>query len=237
MDTSYIVNPSSKQVMPTRNSDSIVHVVIADKGRNIHNAYVFHGAKLSSRSRLFHDILAQRQAIRICGIYQTNIELVIDHPDTFNLWATVISTETIDIDEQLTTHDDNLERFCRVFPLEKDVMVLYKYTKSDAMRHLLIDMWAYSPQYYIGRMNRKDGYQNFDVTFHRDLSARFAKMKADGEECLGWTRDHIDSQHYRELPEPEEPVESIEVDHHDNANPNTVAHSGASAEVEKVCPR
>jgi hypothetical protein len=46
-------------------------------------------------------------------------------------------------------HDGTPAGFCNVFPLEEDVMFMYRNTQSDAMRRLLIDMWAYSPQYVI----------------------------------------------------------------------------------------
>jgi hypothetical protein len=47
------------------------------------------------------------------------------------------------------THEGNPQGFCEVFPLEEDVMFMYRMTESHAMHRLLIDMWAYSPEYAI----------------------------------------------------------------------------------------
>ena len=56
---------------------------------------------LCSRNRLFHDILAQRQEVRISGITQTTIELENNDTDSFSFWAIAIGTETTDIGERL----------------------------------------------------------------------------------------------------------------------------------------
>jgi hypothetical protein len=59
-------------------------------------------------------------------------------------------------------------------------------------------------------MSRPNRRQEFDFTFVRDLSVKFATLQAEGAEIVGWTPGHINSQHYHEPPDFDEPDESVE---------------------------